>query len=105
MIQRIKEAAKMLAALVGAILTAGSTLIPESWSPWLSLTLAVATAVATYVIPNAPSQAAKDAVLADLARLDPDEQNADIQAALSRTVSVDDVLDVSSQDRYPLHGN
>lgn len=56
MIQKIKEAAKMIAALVGAVLTAGSTLIPEAWSPWLSLLLAVLTAVATYVIPNATAE-------------------------------------------------
>lgn len=85
MIQRIKEAAKMIAALIGAVLTAGSTLIPESWSPWLSLALAVATAVATYVIPNAPTQAARDRVLDAFVQADPDEQNADIQAALART--------------------
>ena len=84
MIQKIKEAAKMIAALVGALLTAGSTLIPESWAPWLSLLLAVTTAVATYVIPNAPTQAVKDRVLADHASLDPDEQNADLQAAIAR---------------------
>lgn len=58
MIQKIKEAAKMIAALVGAVLTAGSTLIPETWSPWLSLVLAVLTAVATYAIPNAPAESA-----------------------------------------------
>lgn len=84
MIQKIKEAAKMIAALVGALLTAGSTLIPESWAPWLSLLLAVTTAVATYVIPNATSQAVKDRVLTDHAGLDPDEQTADLQAARAR---------------------
>lgn len=58
MIQKVKEAAKMIAALVGALLTAGTTLIPESWSPWLGLLLAVLTAVATYAIPNAaPAEA------------------------------------------------
>ena len=50
MIQKIKEVAKFVAALVGAIATAGSTLIPADWSPWLSLILAVATAVAVYRI-------------------------------------------------------
>lgn len=53
MIQKIKEVAKFVAALIGAIATAGSTLIPADWSPWLSLILAVATAVAVYRIPNA----------------------------------------------------
>lgn len=56
MIEKIKKAAKMVAALVGALVTAGSTLIPETWSPWLSLALAVLTAIATYAIPNAPEE-------------------------------------------------
>lgn len=51
---KIKEVAKMLAALVGALLTAGTTLIPETWSPWLGLVLALLTAAATYAIPNKP---------------------------------------------------
>lgn len=55
MIQKIKEIAKFIAAIVGGALTAGSTLIPASWSPWLTLVLAVATAVAVYQIPNAPA--------------------------------------------------
>lgn len=83
-LQKLKESAKMLAALVGALITAGTTLIPEAWAPWLSLAFAVLTAVATYTIPNAPSQAVKDRVLADHASLDPDEQNADMQAAIAR---------------------
>lgn len=58
MIQRLKEAAKMVAALIGALLTAGSTLVPADWAPWLSLVLAVATAVATYAIPNAEARTA-----------------------------------------------
>ena len=84
MMQKLKESAKMLAALVGALITAGSTMIPESWGPWLSLLFAVLTAIATYTIPNATSQTVKDRVLADHASLDPDEQNADMQAAIAR---------------------
>lgn len=53
MIQKIKEVAKFVAALVGSVVTAGSTFIPEDWAPYLSLVLAVLTAVATYTIPNA----------------------------------------------------
>ena len=60
MIQKIKEAAKMVAALVGALLTAGTTFIPASWSPWLGLLLALLTDVATYAIPNAPPTPATD---------------------------------------------
>ena len=53
MIQKIKEVAKFLAALIGALATAGTALIPDAWSPWLGLALAVLTAVAVYQIPNA----------------------------------------------------
>lgn len=57
MIQKVKEAAKMVAALVGALVTAGTTLIPVEWNGWLGLIAAVATAIATYAIPNATPQA------------------------------------------------
>ena len=84
MMQKLKESAKMLAALVGALITAGSTMIPESWGPWLSLLFAVLTAIATYTIPNAPTRAQRDTVLAKVAVLDPDEQNTELQAARAR---------------------
>ncbi|WP_308491008.1 hypothetical protein [Microbacterium terrisoli] len=51
--QRIKEIAKAIAAVVGAVLSAGLTLIPVEWSPWLGLVGVIATAIATYSIPNA----------------------------------------------------
>lgn len=53
MIQKTKEVAKLIAALVGGLATAGSTLIPVEWNGWLGLALAVSTAVAVYQIPNA----------------------------------------------------
>lgn len=84
MIEKIKSAAKMLAALIGALLTAGSTLIPAEWSPYLSLGLAVLTAIATFAIPNTVTPAQKDTVLAAHAELEPNEQNADLQAASAR---------------------
>lgn len=57
--QKIKEAAKMVAALVGSLLTAGTSLIPVEWNGWLGLVLAILTAIATYRIPNAtPDEAA-----------------------------------------------
>ena len=51
--KKIKEAAKAVAAVVGAVLSAGLTLIPVEWSPWLGLIGVIATAIATYQIPNA----------------------------------------------------
>lgn len=53
---KIKEAAKAVAAVAGALLSAGLTLIPVEWSPWLGLIGVVATAIATYQIPNAKPQ-------------------------------------------------
>lgn len=66
MIQKIKETAKGIAALIGALITAGSTLIPAEWSPWLSLLLAVATAVATWSIPNAEQATGEHVAVADI---------------------------------------
>lgn len=57
MIQKIREAAKFVAALVGALATAGTVLIPADWAPWLGLVLAIATAVSVYQIPNAGTDA------------------------------------------------
>ena len=57
MIQKIKKVAKMVAALLGALAVAGTTFIPETWAPILGLALAIATAVATYRIPNAGADA------------------------------------------------
>lgn len=63
--QKIREVAKFVVALIGAVLTAGSTLVPEAWGPWLSLALALATAVAVYQVPNAPTGAVKAQMVAD----------------------------------------
>lgn len=52
---KIKEAAKMLAALIGAVVTSLAALIPADWNVWVGLVLAVLTAIATYSIPNAPA--------------------------------------------------
>lgn len=54
MIQKAKEVAKFLVALLGALLVAGTTFIPGDWAGWLGLLLAVLTAAATYTVPNAP---------------------------------------------------
>lgn len=49
------EYAKMYAALIGSVLTAlaGTTgVLPADAKPWVSLALAVVTAVATWAVPN-----------------------------------------------------
>lgn len=51
------KATKAWAALLGSILTtiAGTTgLLPESFRPWVALTLAILTGVTTYAVPNTP---------------------------------------------------
>ncbi|WP_284761603.1 hypothetical protein [Curtobacterium sp. MEB011] len=52
MLATIQKYAKALVALLGALLTAGTTLIPAEWAPYLSLVLAIATAIATMQVPN-----------------------------------------------------
>lgn len=60
MFATIQQYAKAIVSLVGAVLTAGAFTLPDEAQPWVGLALAVLTAIATYVVPNAPtvSQAA-----------------------------------------------
>ena len=57
MTDHILARAKAYAALVGAIVTAILGTVPPHTTAWTVLTAvaAIATAVATYVVPNAPS--------------------------------------------------
>lgn len=68
MLKRIKEVAKLIVALIGSLATAGTTLIPEAWAPWLALALALATAVVTWATPNAPSPELRAQISADAER-------------------------------------
>lgn len=52
---KFAEYAKMYAALIGSVLTAlaGTTgVLPADAKPWVSLALAIVTAVATWALPN-----------------------------------------------------
>lgn len=52
------ETLKAWAALVGSILTALSAstdVLPYNWKPWVALVLAIATAIATWAVPNKPA--------------------------------------------------
>lgn len=54
---KFAEYAKAYAALIGSVLTALSAttgVLPDTWKPWVSLVLAVVTAIATAQIPNKP---------------------------------------------------
>jgi phage tail protein X len=53
MIQKISSYAKFVAAIVGAIATAGAGLIPADWGQWVAFGLAIVTAIAVYQVPNA----------------------------------------------------
>lgn len=54
MFAKIQSVAKFLVALIGTLITAGTTFIPEEYGPWLGFAAAILTAVATYVVPNTP---------------------------------------------------
>ena len=50
-------ALKAYAALAGSVLTALSAttgVLPDSWQPYVSVALAIVTAVATWAVPNKP---------------------------------------------------
>jgi hypothetical protein len=55
MFAKVQSVAKFLVALIGTLITAGTTFIPEEYGPWLGFAAAILTAVATYVVPNTPA--------------------------------------------------
>ena len=82
--QKIAEYAKLIAALIGAAVTSFAGLIPQEWAPYAVAVAAFLTAVAVVLVPNAPTAAQRDRVLAGQAFLSDSEREADMQAALSR---------------------
>jgi len=52
MIQKISRYAKFIAAIVGAIATAGAGFIPADYGQWIQFALAILTAAAVYRVPN-----------------------------------------------------
>jgi hypothetical protein len=64
MFATIQQYAKAIVSLVGAILTAGAFTLPDEAQPWVGLGLAILTAIATYVVPNAPTASQAAAVRA-----------------------------------------
>lgn len=55
---KFAEYAKMYATLIGSVLTALSAttgVIPDAAKPYVAIALAVATAVATWAVPNKPA--------------------------------------------------
>jgi hypothetical protein len=57
----ILQYAKTIAALLGAILTSVSASIPET-PLWVTIALAIASAVAVFAVPNAVTPAQRDEV-------------------------------------------
>lgn len=53
MVDKIKQYAKFIAALIGAIATAFSTQIPGDWQGWITSIVAALTAISVLTIPNA----------------------------------------------------
>lgn len=44
--------AKFIVAMIGAVVTTGTTVIPVEWSPYLTALTALLTAFAVYSVPN-----------------------------------------------------
>jgi len=55
--------AKFLVAMLGALLGAGSLLIPDDWGKWVTLSIAMLTAFSVYQIPNKTVETAGEAVI------------------------------------------
>lgn len=53
MVDKIKQYAKFIAALIGAIATAFTTQIPGEWQGWITSIVAALTAISVLTIPNA----------------------------------------------------
>lgn len=53
MVDKIKQYAKFIAALIGAIATAFTTQIPSDWQGWITSIVAALTAISVLAIPNA----------------------------------------------------
>lgn len=52
MLEKIKQYAKFIAAILTVIAASGAGLIPAEWAPWLQLAVAVIGAIAVYGVPN-----------------------------------------------------
>lgn len=52
MIDKIKQYAKFLAALIGAVATSFAGLLPPEWAPWIQAAIALLTAISVLAIPN-----------------------------------------------------
>ena len=62
---KIAEYAKLVAALIGAAVTSFAGLIPEDWAPYAVAIAAFLTAVAVLLVPNAPTAAQREAIIAE----------------------------------------
>lgn len=52
MFEKIQHYAKFIVALLGTVITAGATLIPENDLKWIAFVLALVTSFAVYQVPN-----------------------------------------------------
>lgn len=65
MIAQIQQYAKFIVAVVGAALTSFSQFIPVEYVDWITAGLAFLTAISVLAVPNAPTDAQIDAILAE----------------------------------------
>jgi len=80
MIDKIKQYAKFVAAIIGAVAVSFAGLLPAEWAPWIQAVIALLTAISVLAVPNALTSSQDLA----LALRTPSEVNADAQAALAR---------------------
>jgi hypothetical protein len=96
-VRKIIYAAYVVGIIIIGALQVGFAAVSAGQPDWLTVALAVAAFLGVPIgglaVANAapvvmgPDRTWRDQVLADFSRLDPDEQNADIQAAIARTAA------------------
>jgi hypothetical protein len=52
MFVKVQNYAKFIVAILGAVASTGSLLLPEEWSKYVTFAIVVATAIAVYKVPN-----------------------------------------------------
>lgn len=57
MFEKVQHYAKFVAALLGTVITAGTTLIPDEDLKWVSFAAAILTSIAVYAVPNKQPEA------------------------------------------------
>jgi hypothetical protein len=62
MFEKVKQYAKFLAAVLGAVVVSFAGLLPAEWAPWIQAAAAFLSAIAVLTIPNAPTELQKEEI-------------------------------------------